>query len=762
MVSKRQKEILKFIKKYVSKYGYSPSLEEIAKNFGLSSLSTIHYHLTKLEGEGLISRYDYLPRSIQLENQTSIQFLQIPLVGLIAAGEPIEALEEPETISVSKSMLSSSGNHYALKVKGDSMIEEGIFDGDTVIIKKQDIAENGEVVVALINGNEATLKKIYREGGKFKLQPANPRFKPIYTKELLIQGKVTGVLRALESKSEIPNSIDLFSNKLEEQYSEKVPYPYRKQLGQFFTPFDVAELMSTWILRNKPKTILDPACGTCVFERSVFKLSKDPIRVDAYDIDKKMIAICEKVAPALGTLKTQLIQEDFLLSNWDKNYDAIICNPPYLKHHHIKDKEKYIALFREKAKLPFSLNTNAYSLFTIKALSQLSSGGRMAFITPSEFLNSNYGVEVKRFLLQSKKWRYLIIFDFKMSVFSNATTTACITLFENNPSSNEQLTLIKVNNENGLKDVKEIIGKKTTKALSTPSIEVFSKFFKELDPNTKWKQYFEKQHQSSLLVPFTKYAKVMRGIATGANSYFTFTKSELEKFDIDQKYVTPCITKAIQAPRNIFTKDDFRKSIRDNKKSFLLYANGQTLSLSLKNYIKTGEEKGIDKKYLTSHRDPWWSSEERLPAPILITVFGRKGLRLVRNETQARNLTCFHSIYLTAIGGKYIDLMMAYLVSDLAQEVLSAEKREYGNGLEKIEPNDVNKGLIVDFERISTKTAKNIRKLYKEWRQGVINDKDSSRITLRQIDQIYRRLINQYKGKPTRNINNEQLSIQFA
>jgi adenine-specific DNA-methyltransferase len=758
MITKRQKEILDFLKKYIAKHSYSPSFEEIAGHFNLSSLSTVHYHLSRLEQSGLISRYDFLPRSIQIEERTDTPLVQIPLFGLIAAGEPIEAVEESETISVPKSLLSASGNHYALRVRGDSMIDEGVFDGDAVVIKKQDTAENGEVVVALINGNEATLKKIYRERGRFRLQPANPRLKPIFVRELIIQGKVTGVLRSLESEQKETEGADLFSDMIEIQYTEKTPYPYRKQLGQFFTPFPIADLMTTWVLKNKPASLLDPACGTGVFERSVFKHTSELVKVTAYDIDKKMIDICERISPAMGTLKMELLQRDYLLTEWQSKYDAIICNPPYLKHHHIKDKYKYISIFREKLNRAFGLNTNIYSLFLIKSLSQLAEGGRMAFITPSEFLNSNYGVEVKRHLIDSRKWRYLIVFDFKMSVFNGATTTACITLFENAPA--DQLTFIKVKNEKGIEEVKNLIDKGITHNFTSPALEVFSKPLKDLEPEIKWKQYFEKQHQSSLLVPFTKYARVMRGIATGANDYFTFSKKDLDKFQIDKKYVVPCLTKANHVPRNIFTEDDFEKLISQNKKAYLLYVNGKGIDEYLKNYFDIGESKGIHKKYLTSHRSPWWLTEERRPAPILVIVFGRKGLRFMRNETELRNLTCFHSIYPSANGEKFINILMAFLITETAQKILGAEKREYGNGLEKFEPNDINKGLVIDFEKLSPEIIFKIEGIYKEWRKAAREKQDDENYK-NKLDDIFSGLLKQFKGEPRRNLAS-QLALQLG
>lgn len=201
MLTKRQKEVLDFIKRYSSKKGYAPSLEEIQKRFKFASVSTAHFHVSRLKDGGYLEKIENKARAISVPRKGA--WAKIPLLGVIAAGEPIEAIENKEMIDVDQSLLSKGGKHYALKVAGNSMIDEGIFDGDTVIVRKQQVAENGEKVVALVNGNEATLKKFFLENGRVRLQPANPSFPPIFPDEILIQGKVIGVIGAKEDEKEI-------------------------------------------------------------------------------------------------------------------------------------------------------------------------------------------------------------------------------------------------------------------------------------------------------------------------------------------------------------------------------------------------------------------------------------------------------------------------------------------------------------------------------------------------------------------------------
>ena len=193
--SKRQAEILQFVTKFQREKDYSPSLGEIAKNFGVS-IPTIHQHISYLRKKNLLSADKGKRRSIQAFNDQKRDLVEIPLMGLIAAGGPIEAIRNPEPIEVPRSMLSRGANYYALKIAGTSMIEEGISDGDVVIVREQQTVDDGEKAVAYLpDKNAVTLKKIYREKKRIKLVPANKYMQPFYETNVEIQGKVVGVLR---------------------------------------------------------------------------------------------------------------------------------------------------------------------------------------------------------------------------------------------------------------------------------------------------------------------------------------------------------------------------------------------------------------------------------------------------------------------------------------------------------------------------------------------------------------------------------------
>ncbi|MBU2539746.1 transcriptional repressor LexA [Patescibacteria group bacterium] len=198
MLTKRQKQVLDFIKDYTKKRGYSPSLEDIKRKLKIVSVSTAHFHVKKLQELGYLNKEENKPRAINLyENE---QMVSIPLLGTIAAGEPIEAIENKEMIAVPKTKLPPSSDIYALRVSGNSMIDENINDGDIVLVKKQGTADNGQKVVALIDNQEATLKKYYREGGYIRLQPANKSIEPIIirnNRDIAIQGVVIDVIHEI-------------------------------------------------------------------------------------------------------------------------------------------------------------------------------------------------------------------------------------------------------------------------------------------------------------------------------------------------------------------------------------------------------------------------------------------------------------------------------------------------------------------------------------------------------------------------------------
>ena len=198
-LTRRQREIYDFIRGFVAEKGYSPSLEEIGEHFNLSSVATVHKHVQHLVEKGMLKKAWNRSRSVEPVEPESVAggLTSLPLLGTVAAGQPIEAIEVEETIDVPPELVAGRGRHYALRVAGDSMIEDQICDGDYVVVESRDEARDGETVVALVAGSDVTLKKLYRDGPQVRLEPANERLEPIVVpaEDVQVRGIVRGLIR---------------------------------------------------------------------------------------------------------------------------------------------------------------------------------------------------------------------------------------------------------------------------------------------------------------------------------------------------------------------------------------------------------------------------------------------------------------------------------------------------------------------------------------------------------------------------------------
>ena len=306
-LTKRQKQIYDYTKSYINRKGFSPTLEEIKKHFRLSSLSTIHQHIGTLADKGFITKDDNSARGISLVEK-SAKLVKIPLLGTIAAGQPIEAIQDKEMIAVPQSKLPRGGEFYALRVVGNSMIDEGINNGDVVLVKQQAVADNGQKVVALIDNHEATLKKFYKERGHIRLQPANKSMEPLIFRngrDVSIQGIVLDVIR--ESGMDIP---EIITGKVEQDIAAPKPY-YEKPR------FKLYQANCLDVLAKLPENSVD-----MIFADPPYNLSNGGITVhagrmvsvnkgtwdkskgfkDDYDFHYKWLEACRRVLKPHGTL----------------------------------------------------------------------------------------------------------------------------------------------------------------------------------------------------------------------------------------------------------------------------------------------------------------------------------------------------------------------------------------------------------------------------------------------------------------------------
>lgn len=522
----------------------------------------------------------------------------------------------------------------------------------------------------------------------------------------------------------------IINNSIENNYSKSISMEHRKKFAQFFTPFPIADAMAKWLLGNDQlKDVLEPAFGLGVFSRAILNHKKE-LNIKGFDIDENIFNNAKQYFQDIENVN--LLLQDYMFNDWKNKYDGIICNPPYFKFHDYDNKN---ILKEIETNLKCKLNgfTNLYTLFLLKSIHQLSKNGRCAYIIPSEFLNSDYGKLVKNYLIKSKTLRHIIVIDFEENVFDDALTTASIIL-----CANDNLTdKVQFSNIQSLQDLSKIDEIITKYPNFSETEQTYS--FTELKPDIKWKAYYQKQNSIKFknLVPFSTYAKVVRGIATGSNEYFTFNFSKAKEFNIDEQYLLPCICSAKDAKTSFFTKQDFEELKKSDKSIFIFNALNPN-DKYINYYIKKGEEEEINKRFLTASRTPWYSLENRKPAPIWVSVFNRSGLRFIRNEANISNLTSYHCIYpkqTNLFSEINIDLLFAYLLTNTAKQIFDDNSRQYGNGLQKFEPNDLNKGMILDLGLLDKQTSNEILKLYKEYKYLILDNKNGDEI-INKIDEI--------------------------
>jgi adenine-specific DNA-methyltransferase len=515
---------------------------------------------------------------------------------------------------------------------------------------------------------------------------------------------------------------------VEKEYAALTSIEHRKKFAQFFTPEPIAELMTQWILGCPSlQTVLEPAVGLGIFSRGLLRERND-LRITGFEIDEKILS--RSKTQFAGNVNVNLHLGDYIFNDWESRYDGIICNPPYFKFHDFDGKP----LLRELEKhTSFRLNgfTNLYALFLLKSLTQLRPNGRAAYIVPSEFLNSDYGKLVKSYLIQNRTLRHVIVVDFEENVFDDALTTSSVLLFAKD-EHDEYVRFTNLNTRQDFENVEELIENYPVGSLHIDAIR-----YEDLDPSVKWRRYYQAQnaHRYKDLVAFNSFGKVSRGIATGSNEYFIFNKSKAESFDIADRNLLPCICRATDVSSPFFTTSSFRDLETRDRPVFLLDAEKGSDS-AVEEYLEKGIVEGVDKKYLTASRKPWYSLEKRPPAPIWVSVFHRNGLKFIRNEANVANLTTFHCIYLNMFSLPRADLFFAYLLTDISKEIFEDNRREYGNGLKKFEPNDINNSKVLNLDLVDPDSEKLILRLFTEYRESSINN-DRDETLMQSINNIF-------------------------
>lgn len=457
------------------------------------------------------------------------------------------------------------------------------------------------------------------------------------------------------------------------EYLSWVGEPHRKRYGQYFTPPEVADFMVEWVSRSGLRSMFDPAFGLGVFRESAQKFG---IRTfEACEIDSRIFQYWKNAQDHDADL---IEHADYLLS-WNKHPDNIVCNPPYMRFQRFRNRKQVGQAFENYLNLRLPGYTNSASAFLIKSLSELKPSGRLAYIMPLEFLNTGYGRIVKERLISGRHLRAIISIRCEKAVFPDAITSSGIILYD----TARTFRHVDFHVLNSVNELNNILERKPANRVPTSS----------LNPRSKWLAYFSPEATSNRdigFVPLSFYGRFHRGIATGANKFFVLRPSKAKELKLNSREFLPCVTKCSQIQKPFFGETDYIELVQQDQPVLLFNASTGNASVRAREYVSVGESKGYHLRYLTRTRRPWYKTEERQPAPLLIGVFSRNGYKIVRNTSNAITLTCYHGFQPNLFGTDYVDKIFLFLLSKRGREIVSRSKRQYGDGLEKFEPGDMN------------------------------------------------------------------------
>lgn len=461
-----------------------------------------------------------------------------------------------------------------------------------------------------------------------------------------------------------------------ELYDKKVGGSHRKKFGQFFTPPAVAKFMADWVLQSGAASLYDPAFGLGAFYEASLDTHRN-IDFTASEIDPRIIDFWKGHNGETNFIKT----EDYLLS-WGRKHKNIVCNPPYMRFQKFLNRDEVGNAFKRELSLELSGYTNTASAFLLKSISELDRSGRLAYIMPLEFLNTGYGSFVKEKLISSGHLVSIISFNCEKDIFSDATTSVGIILYDNK----EQYSSVSFYSINSIDELQNLSAISPTKLIATC----------DLNPFTKWLPYFRQTEimvNSALMVTLDYYGRFSRGIATGANEYFLLKPMLARERSLEKSECVPCISKSSQVRKTIFKQLDFDELLKNNSSVLLFSVNGDH-SEAAEKYIQYGIANKFNERFLTKHRSPWYKTEKRDPASLLLGVFSRGGYKIILNQSKALNLTCYHGFQPNIFGFDQVKRLFLYFMSKTGREIISLAIRKYGDDLDKFEPNDLNGALV--------------------------------------------------------------------
>lgn len=552
-----------------------------------------------------------------------------------------------------------------------------------------------------------------------------------------------------------------------------VPQADRRKLGQFRTPPVISDLMAEWVVRDADDVVLDPGVGAGALSASAYQTKKEldggsrlseMWGVEVSELSVLMATTALRLANGGGRPNIEI--RDFHALDPDEvdAVDAVISNPPYTRHHELdEDRKRTInQQMEQEAERSLSSLSPLYAYFYVHATQFLEDDGRTTFITPSEFLETNYGEDLKGFLLDNYHVRAFLLYDRGAdSQFDEALTTSLISFLERKPGGEENddelTTFVRVDEWPGRETVLDTIEDGVDGDTDWGFVNTVRQ--SDLDPEDKWDDLFDPIEigEDERLVPLDAIGSVDRGIATGNNSFFCLTESERTdtangfEWDIDERYLSKLIRTSRSVPYYDYRDEDWERQRDDGDEVWLLYHledldwdarayarqretagnsrlddfttddsrtdDEETTQSSVVEYLKYGMTEDVEAhdSYLARNRDPWYVADRREPADVLYTYMSRSRGRFVLNRTDARNLNNLHTIYLDVdFTDEEQAALLAYLNSEFADTVVKRSGRTYSTGMDKVEPSELESVPVVNPRTLDENVVRRLAELFDE------------------------------------------------
>lgn len=455
------------------------------------------------------------------------------------------------------------------------------------------------------------------------------------------------------------------------------PRERRYEIGQFFTPAPIAELMAEAVADIEPATVLDPGVGGGVLLRAV---GTGP-RLFGLDIDPTAVELAAASLPD----GHEIAVGDFLdAERWpltEATFDAVIANPPYVRHHNLSAEHKLLARhYSARFGLKVSSLSGSYVYFLLEALLRLNDGGRLVFITPTEFLDVRYGQAVKEALLDRCEIDEILVLEMDELAFEGVLTTSAITIATKRESPSRRFRLVEGRLNGSIERGREVELPADVAPAALPWTPLLPSRVERIAPLLDGRT-----------AKLGDYCRVRRGIATGDNSFFAMTRAEVEEWDIEERFLVPVVLGSKDLPTEGPLDMDFHASRIDaGARGFLFFCHEPVDALRGTNalrYIEHGHALGLHERFNCRTRRPWYGVEPVPPADFFTTYMSRNRARIVRNLIGARCMTSLLNVW--ALSGVNREALRPSLEDPVNAQLLREFGRTYGGGLAKIEPGDL-------------------------------------------------------------------------